>query len=91
MNNTIKIEINGQFVKKSSKNAGAAGSGNAQSLDIIFDESWLSFGKRIIWRDAKGENETALFLYPKQRKTTLYIKRQSLPKLQGKRDGAHLP
>lgn len=65
MNNTIKIEINGQFIKKSSKNAGAAGSGNTQNLEIVFDESWLGFGKRIIWRNAKGENETSVILIPK--------------------------
>ena len=71
MNNTIKIEINGQFIKKSSKNAGAAGSGNSQNLEIIFDESWLGFGKRIIWRDAKGENETSIILVPKAEEDNL--------------------
>ncbi len=71
MNNTIKIEINGQFIKKSSKNAGAAGSANSQNLEIIFDESWLGFGKRIIWRDAKGENETSVILAPKAEEDNL--------------------
>ncbi len=60
--NTITIKIDGQFVTKSSKNAGAAGSSNACELKLIFDESWLGFAKRVIWRDSKGENPTSILL-----------------------------
>jgi len=60
--NTITIKINGQFVTKSSKNAGAAGSSNACGIKFVFDESWLGFAKRVIWRDSKGENPTSILL-----------------------------
>ena len=62
--NTITININGQFISKSSKNAGAAGNSNAVDLKFIFDESWRGFGKRVLWRDSKGENLTSIILTP---------------------------
>lgn len=62
--NSITVNINGQFVTKSAKNVGAAGSANTAELIIVFDESWTSFAKRIIWRDSKGENETSVILIP---------------------------
>ena len=61
---SITININGQFVSKSSKNIGAAGSANAIELIFNFDEEWLGLAKRIIWRDSKGENETSVILVP---------------------------
>ena len=64
MGNTIQININGQFVSKSSKNAGSAGSGNTVELFIKFDEGWAGFAKRIVWKNAKGENETHVLLVP---------------------------
>ena len=60
--NTITIKIDGQFVTKSSKNAGAAGSSNSCELNFEFDESWLGFAKRVVWRDSKGENPTSILL-----------------------------
>lgn len=62
--NTIDIKINGQFITKSSKNAGAAGSGNTVSLKISFSDDWAGFAKRIVWKNANGENETKLLLCP---------------------------
>ena len=58
------INIKGQFVSKNSKNAGAAGSSNLNNLKFIFDESWAGCGKRVIWRDSKGENPTSIILAP---------------------------
>ena len=62
--NGITIKVNGQFITKSSKNAGAAGSSNTCSLKFVFDESWQGFGKRVLWRDSKGENLTSIILVP---------------------------
>lgn len=60
----ITININGQFVSKSSKNAGSAGSSETTFLKFIFDDGWTGYAKRVIWRDAKGENETPVILVP---------------------------
>ena len=60
----ITVNINGQFVKKSSKNAGAAGSGGVCEVKFIFDSGWSGYAKRVIWRNAKGENETSTILVP---------------------------
>lgn len=62
--NSITIKINGQFVTKSSKNAGAAGSSNVTKMKFVFDESWRGFAKRVLWRDSKGENLTSIILTP---------------------------
>ncbi len=60
----LKININGQFVTKSAKNAQPNGSSNTAELQFIFDESWLGYAKRVLWRDAKGENLTSVLLVP---------------------------
>ena len=60
--NSITININGQFIKKSTKNAGASGSAEACELKFIFDETWDGYAKRVIWRDSFGENETSVIL-----------------------------
>ncbi len=62
--NSITIKINGQFVTKSTKNAGAAGSSNSSEIKFVFDESWRGFAKRVLWRDSKGENLTSIILTP---------------------------
>ncbi len=62
--NSITININGQFIRKSTKNAGAAGSANSRELKFIFDKSWDGYAKRVIWRDSFGENETSVILTP---------------------------
>ena len=58
----INVEINGQFVKKDSKNAGVMGEGNVTTLHMTFDESWSGYGMRIVWRDANGENPVSVVL-----------------------------
>ena len=62
MENIININVNGQFISKSGKNAGGAGSGNSAALRITFGSEWDAFTKRIISRDARGENETSVLL-----------------------------
>lgn len=62
--NTITIKINGHFASKSSKNAGAAGSSNTREIKFIFDKSWSTFAKRVLWRDSRGENLTSIILEP---------------------------
>ena len=62
MPRSINVEIVGQFVRKDSKAAGVMGEGNVTTLHITLDESWTGFGKRIVWRDANGENPVSLVL-----------------------------
>jgi len=59
---TIQVQVNGNFIRKDSKNAGVQGEGNVTSLHIVFSEDWKSFSKRIVWRDAQGENPVAVLL-----------------------------
>ena len=59
---TINVAITGQFVRKDSKNAGVMGEGNVTALHITMDESWSGYGKRIVWRDANGENPVSIVL-----------------------------
>lgn len=56
----INVTVIGVFAEKSSKNAGVQGEGNATSLVIRFDSSWDNYNKRIVWRDAHGENPTSV-------------------------------
>lgn len=60
---TVHVTVMGEFLQKDSKNAGVQGEGNVTSLHILLDESWKGFGKRIVWRDARGENPVAIILY----------------------------
>ncbi len=59
--NNITITIKGQFVEKSSKNAGSMGSSSTRA-EFIFDDSWSGFSKRVIWHNSKGENQKKLIL-----------------------------
>lgn len=63
MARTINVEISGQFVRKDNKNAGVMGEGNVTTMSITFDETWRGFGKRIVWRDANGENPVSVILF----------------------------
>lgn len=63
MARTINVEISGQFVRKDNKNAGVMGEGNVTTVSITFDETWRGFGKRIVWRDANGENPVSVILF----------------------------
>lgn len=83
--NSITIKINGQFVTKSTKNAGASGSSNASEIKFVFDESWGGFAKRVLWRDSKGENLTSIILTPDLEKELTYFSTipQSVMKIPG--------
>ena len=59
---TIHVNITGMFVQKDCKNGGVQGEGNATQLHITFDETWIGYGKRVIWRNAQGENPVAVVL-----------------------------
>ena len=64
MTRQINVTVTGQFVKKDSKNAGVMGEGNVTALHLILDGSWAGYGKRVVWRDAAGENPVAVVLVP---------------------------
>lgn len=63
MDRTINVTVNGEFVKKDSKNAGVQGEGNAVKLHITMSEDWKSYSKRLLWRNALGEDPVAVLLY----------------------------
>lgn len=63
MERTINIDINGQFVRKDNKNAGVMGESNVTTLHITMDETWRGYGKRIVWRNANGENPVSAVLF----------------------------
>ncbi|MDR1116717.1 MAG: hypothetical protein LBL09_00515 [Oscillospiraceae bacterium] len=60
----IILNVKGEFLDKSSKDAGVQGEGNATGIIITFDESWEAYTKRLVWHDAKGERPVAVLLSP---------------------------
>lgn len=63
MDRIINVAVNGNFVRKDSKNAGVQGEANVTTLHIVMSDDWEEFSKRIIWRDAQGENPVAVLLF----------------------------
>ena len=63
MDRTVNVTVNGEFVRKDSKNAGVQGEANVTTLHIVMSADWEEFSKRIIWRDALGEHPVAVLLY----------------------------
>lgn len=63
MDRTINVTVNGEFVRKDSKNAGVQGEANVTPLHITMSDDWAEFSKRIVWRDALGENPVSVLLY----------------------------
>lgn len=63
MERIINVAVNGEFIKKDSKNAGVRGEGNAAALRITMSEDWAAYSKRIVWRDALGEHPVSVLLY----------------------------
>ena len=61
---TILVRVTGLFITKDNKNGGVQGEGNAAGLHLVFDESWAGYGKRVIWRNAQGEDPVAMVLKP---------------------------
>lgn len=63
MGRTINVDVNSNFVRKDGKNAGTQGEANVTALHIVFSGDWEQFSKRIIWRNAQGENPVSVLLY----------------------------
>lgn len=63
MDRIINVAVNGNFVRKDSKNAGVQGEANVTTLHIVLSDDWEEFSKRIIWRDAQGEKPVAVLLF----------------------------
>lgn len=63
MDRLINIAVNGSFVRKDGKNAGVQGEANVTMLHIVMSGDWEEFSKRIIWRNAQGENPVSVLLY----------------------------
>ena len=64
MTRRINVTVTGQFVQKDTKNAGVMGEGNVTALHLTLDDTWAGYGKRVVWRDAAGENPVAVVLVP---------------------------
>lgn len=62
MARVINVGVTGEFIDKDSKFGGVQGEGNATTLHLTFDASWDGYGKRIVWRNAQGEDPVALVL-----------------------------
>lgn len=63
MSRVINIKVDGEIIKKDSKNAGVQGEANATTLHFVFDESWSGYSKRVVWLNAMGESPVAVILY----------------------------
>lgn len=60
---TVYVDVNGFELRLSSKAGGVQGEKNVTTLQIKFDDSWQGLGKRIVWRDATGENPVPIVLF----------------------------
>ena len=62
MPRVINVSVNGEFISKDNSVGGVQGEGNATNLHLVFDASWAGYGKRVIWRNAQGEDPVAVIL-----------------------------
>lgn len=62
MPRVINVSVNGEFISKDNSVGGVQGEGNATNLHLVFDASWDGYGKRVIWRNAQGEDPVAVIL-----------------------------
>lgn len=62
MPRVINVSVNGEFIRKDNSVGGVQGEGNATNLHLVFDASWAGYGKRVIWRNAQGEDPVAVIL-----------------------------
>ena len=62
MARVINVGVTGEFIDKDSKFGGVQGEGNTTTLHLTFDASWDGYGKRVVWRNAKGEDPVAVVL-----------------------------
>lgn len=56
MDRIVEVKVNGNYISKDSKNAGAQGEYNMTYLRIEFDEGWDGFAKTITWWNARNQN-----------------------------------
>lgn len=63
MDRLINITVTGCVAQRSAKTAGTQGEGNVTTLHFTLDDSWLGYGKRVIWRDAAGGNPVVTVLF----------------------------
>ena len=59
---TITMEVFGERVTKSTKAGGVQGENAATAVNLTLDASWDGYGKRVVWRDALGENPVVTVL-----------------------------
>lgn len=59
---TITMEVFGERVTKSTKVGGVQGESSATTVNLTLDASWDGYGKRVVWRDALGENPVVTVL-----------------------------
>lgn len=62
MARVINVGVTGEFIDKDSKFGGVQGEGNTTTLHLTFDASWDGYGKRVVWRNAQGEDPVAVVL-----------------------------
>lgn len=62
MPRVINVSVNGEFISKDNSVGGVQGEGNATNIHLVFDASWAGYGKRVIWRNAQGEDPVAVIL-----------------------------
>lgn len=62
MERTIKLRIDGSYLRRSSDFGGVTGEGNATRLHLSFDGSWEGLTKSVTFYNARGENPVKLIL-----------------------------
>jgi len=62
MNRVITVQVQDEYIKKSSSIAGAAGSHNAVTLEISFNSLWEGTTKKVYFFDAYGQNPVCIIL-----------------------------
>lgn len=75
-NRIITAQIQGEYIKLSSGTAGAAGSHNAVSLEISFDEAWADTSRKVYFISADGADNACVLLTTdllKEGETDVYV------------------
>lgn len=62
MDRTILINMNGSYIRKDNSVAGVQGEGNSTVMNIVFDESWADFTKKVTFWNSKGLNPVEVTL-----------------------------
>ena len=56
MDRIVEVKVNGNYITKDNKNAGAQGECNMTALRIEFDEGWDGFAKTVTWWNSRSQN-----------------------------------